>query len=34
MNREEMYQDIEPSVMFLGAAYAASIIGMIFWLIV
>jgi hypothetical protein len=34
MNHEENYQDIEPSIMFLGAAYAASIIGMIFCLIV
>lgn len=33
MNHEENYQEIEPSVMVLGAAYAASIIGMIFWVI-
>ncbi len=33
MNHEEKYQDIEPSVMFLGATYAASIIGMILWLL-
>jgi hypothetical protein len=33
MNQEENYQEIEPSVMVLGAAYAASIIGMIFWVV-
>lgn len=32
MNHEEQYQDIEASVFVLGAAYAASLIGMIFWL--
>jgi len=33
MNHNELYQEIEPGVMFLGAAYAASLIGMIFWVI-
>lgn len=32
MNHEERYQEIESSVLVLGAAYAASLIGMIFWL--
>ena len=32
MNHEEQYQEIEASVFFLGAAYAASLIGMILWL--
>ena len=30
---EERYQEIEPSVLVLGAAYAASLLGMIFWAI-
>ena len=33
MNHDERYQEIEPGVMVLGAAYAASLIGMIFWVI-
>ena len=33
MNHNELYQEIEPGVMILGAAYAASLIGMIFWVI-
>ncbi len=33
MNEHERNQEIEPGVMILGAAYAASIIGMILWLI-
>ncbi len=32
MNHEERKQEIESSVMVLGAAYAASLIGMLFWL--
>ena len=30
---EERYQEIESSVLVLGAAYAASLLGMIFWAI-
>jgi hypothetical protein len=30
---EARYQEIEPSVLVLGAAYAASLLGMIFWAI-
>jgi hypothetical protein len=33
MNREEDYQEIESSIIVLGAAYAASLIGMMFWVI-
>jgi len=33
MNWEENYQEIESSIVVLGAAYAASLIGMIFWVI-
>lgn len=33
MNREECYQEIESSIIVLGAAYAASLVGMIFWVI-
>jgi len=33
MNREECYQEIESSIIVLGAAYAASLIGMMFWVI-
>ncbi len=32
MNHEERYQEIESSVLVPGAAYAASLIGMIFCL--
>lgn len=32
MNHDERHQEIESSVLVLGAAYAASLIGMIFWL--
>jgi hypothetical protein len=32
MNHEESYQEIESSVLVLGAAYAASLIGVIFWI--
>ena len=32
MNHEENYQEIERTVLVLGAAYAASLISMIFWL--
>jgi hypothetical protein len=37
MNPDDIYDrmetaEIEPSVLALGAAYAASLIGMIFWL--
>ena len=34
MNNEERYQEIEPGFMVLGSAYAASLIGMIFWVLV
>ena len=34
MYNEENYQDIETGVMILGLVYAASIIGLIFWLII
>ena len=33
MNHEEKYQEIETGVMVLGFAYAASLVGMIFWVI-
>ena len=33
MNQDERYQEIELGIMILGAAYAASFIGMIFWVI-
>ena len=33
MNWEENYQEIESSIVVLGAAYAASLLGMIFWVI-
>ena len=33
MKHEENYQEIEPGVMVLGAAYAASLLGMILWVI-
>ncbi len=33
MNHDELYQEIEPGVMVLAAAYAASLIGMIFWVV-
>lgn len=33
MENENSIQDIEPSVLALGAAYAASLIGMIFWMV-
>lgn len=32
MNHEDNNQEIETSVFVLGTAYAASLIGMIFWL--
>ena len=28
---EARYQEIEPGILVLGAAYAASLLGMIFW---
>ncbi len=31
---EAHYQEIEPGIMVLGAAYAASLLGMIFWVMV
>ena len=31
MNHDERYQEIEPGVLVLGTAYAASLMGMIFW---
>jgi hypothetical protein len=33
MNQDERYQEIETGVLVLGAAYAASLIGMIFWVV-
>ena len=33
MNQDARYQEIEPGVLVLGAAYAASLIGMIFWVV-
>jgi len=33
MNWEENYQEIESSIVVLGAAYAASLLGMIFWVL-
>ena len=33
MNHDERYQEMEPEVLVLGAAYAASLIGMIFWVV-
>lgn len=33
MNQEERYQEIETGVLVLGAAYAASLLGMIFWVV-
>jgi len=33
MNQDERYQEIEPGVMVLGAAYAVSLISMIIWVI-
>jgi len=33
MNWEESYQEIESSVILLGAAYAVSLISMIFWVV-
>lgn len=32
MNHEERCQEIESSVLVLGAAFAASLISIIFWL--
>ena len=32
MANENRIEEIEPSVIALGAAYAATLIGMIFWL--
>ncbi len=31
---EARYQEIEPGILVLGAAYAASLLGMIFWVMV
>ncbi len=31
---EAHYQEIEPGILVLGAAYAASLLGMIFWVMV
>ena len=31
---EARYQEIEPGILVLGAAYAASLLGMIFWAMV
>ncbi len=33
MNYEEQIQEIETSVLVLGATYAVSLLGMIFWVI-
>jgi len=33
MNQDERYEEIETGVLVLGAAYAASLIGMIFWVV-
>lgn len=33
MNHEEQIQEIEASVLVLGATYAATLPGMIFWVI-
>lgn len=33
-NHEERYQEIEAGVMVLGAAFAASLLGMILWVMV
>ena len=33
MNHEERIEEIEPSLMMLGAAYASSLLGMILWLV-
>lgn len=33
MNHEEQIQEIEASVLVLGATYAATLLGMIFWAI-
>ena len=33
MNQEERYQELETGVLVLGAAYAASLLGMIFWVV-
>jgi hypothetical protein len=33
MNQDGSYQEIETGVLVLGAAYAASLIGMIFWVV-
>lgn len=33
MNHEEQIQEIEASVLVLGATYAATLLGMIFWVI-
>lgn len=32
MNQDENYQELESSIIVLGAAYAASLLGMIFWI--
>ena len=32
MNNEERIEEIGPAVMMLGAAYALTLLGMIFWL--
>ncbi len=32
MKNEERIEEIEPTVMMLGVAYALSLVGMIFWL--
>jgi len=32
MNDENRIENIEPSVLALGAAYAATLLGMIFWM--
>jgi hypothetical protein len=34
MNHEESYQEIEASVLILGAVYAAFLVGSIFWLLI
>ena len=33
MNHEERIEEIETSVMMLGAAYAFSLLGVVFWVI-
>lgn len=33
MNQDERYQEIETGVLVLAAAYAASLLGIIFWVV-